>query len=1332
MKIRRKTFAFLSGAILISGAVQAQSSISLQFIGRYASNTYDAGGTEIVGYDYTSKKLFSVNASTGDLDIINLTNPFTPTLLASIDLAPFGNAANSVAVKNGVVAAAIENANKQLPGKAVFFDTNGNLLDSVTVGALPDMICFTPDGMKVLVANEGEPNSTYTLDPEGSVSIIDISGGVSNLTQANVTTAGFTAFNSGPLDPSIRIFGPGSTVAQDLEPEYITVAANSQTAWVTLQEGNAIGILNLQTNSFVALKGLGYKDHNIPGNGMDASDQNSGNINIANWPVKGMYQPDAITSVRYNGQTYLITANEGDAREYSALNEVSRISSRVLDPTAFPNAAILQNNNNLGRLNITNRFGDTDNDGDFDVLYSFGSRSFSVWDSAGSLVFDSGDDFEQLTSASNTTNFNCSNTNNTKKNRSDDKGPEAEAVITAQIGDSMYAFVGLERIGGIMVYNITNPLAPYYVQYINSRNFGQTPALNMGADLGPEGLLFIPKAQSPNGRNLLIAANEISGTISIYQINIGLSQGSDIALDTYDLYDSLLIGNYQGNNLYEGGFSGLHCIPGTNMEFYVNSDRGPNLDAGSHPNASGTTLLFPFPNYAPKIHRIKLQNDSIRILNTMNMKRPGGSNQTGLPNPPGSGGTGEVAWSDTNPTILSPDAWGTDPEGIVEGNQDDLYISEEYGATFARYNKTTGELINRYTPFGVSANNIAIDTMFKKRVPNRGFEGVTFAPNGKVYAIVQSPLANPNTAASDASRLHRIIEYDMNTGTQKMYAYEHDAPIGGSSGMRNKDWKIGDFVAINNTEFLVLEHGERNGFNFKNVYKINISAATPIVSENYSGQTFEQLADAATAITRGVTPVTKTPLLDLLECNWDLSHDKPEGITIINDSTIAIVNDNDYGINSPNADGNIVMTNKTTRVYVYHLPSPLNLCYPVTSPLASASAVCTGDTAVLTSPSTGLGYTYQWKLNNTNIVGATSPTYSALTAGNYSIVVNTPGGCSATSPNIAITVNPLPVSTITPLGSTSFCDGNQLTMITSNTPGYSYQWMNNGQPIAGANASAWTADSSGVYSVQVTVNSTGCSTTTSSPVTVNVFQNPVASFSVNGPLAFCSYDSTQLVAVTSSGLNYQWTLNGQPVNGATGSTYTPAQPGNYSLEVTDANGCTDAASNSTGITIYPAPAQPVITANGLLLTSTASATYQWYLNGQPIGGANGQSHAAGTTGWYEVMITDANGCTAVSDSVFSLITGTAELTSAGMLNAFPNPYRDETNIRVLVPNNADMKLEVFNTLGERIATIANGNFAAGTYKFSFSAQSYGYAAGLYLLRLEINNEVYVIKLAEGN
>lgn len=938
--------ACLLACCSVAHAEQGASSrtISINPIGSYASGIFNAGAAEIVAHDPFTQNLFVVNASNAVVDVLSITNPAAPVKVGSIDVKPHGAVANSVAVKDGIIAVAVESAVKTDPGCVVFFDRNLQLVSKVTVGALPDMLTFTPNGRYVLVANEGEPNSSYTIDPEGSVSIIDLSRGVQNLQQSDARTAAFTSFNNFVLDPSIRIFGPGASVAQDIEPEYIAVSHDSKIAWVTCQENNAIATINIRDAKVEKLAGLGFKDHSkvdaaariytfrpgllpsigitlggqelflggfsglyfeginpnngqlrfvthtdrgpnaepagslrpfllpeftpeivrfelnqhsrrikitqriplqrapgnpltglsniqipggtanspyndetpvdllgnvlpldplgadlegivvdpkdgsfwmcdeyrpaiyhfdtngvllnrfipigtaaaagapagtygtevlpevlaqrrqnrgfeaialdggklyafvqsplrnptntsngtlnglknvrivefdpitlatrqfiyvmdnanlgaepntradkigdavslgngeflvverdddslpgddvsviekkvyrfnlvgvtdvsgitgtvgatgktvdqltiaeltangirpvdkilhvdlnaagynkaqkveglavidpwtiavindndfgvasitvntngtftrnnepeliqlgiisVRGNGLDASDRD-GKINIRQWPVKGVFMPDAIAAYKFGAKTFLVTANEGDAREYDTFAEVARVGSGsvVLDTNTFPNAAVLKNNANLGRLNITTTLGRNPATGRFEELYAFGARSFSIWSADGELVFDSGDDLEMITAAAYPTNFNASNSSHEFDNRSDDKGPEPEGVVIGKAFGRTYAFIGLERIGGLAVYDISNPLCPSFVDYVNFRDFSAGVQTPQAKDLGPEGLLFISEENSPTHRPLLVVGNEISGTTTIFEIS---------------------------------------------------------------------------------------------------------------------------------------------------------------------------------------------------------------------------------------------------------------------------------------------------------------------------------------------------------------------------------------------------------------------------------------------------------------------------------------------------------------------------------------------------------------------------------------------------------------------------------------------------------------------------------------------------------------------------------------------------------------------------------------------------------------------------------------------
>ncbi len=510
--------------------------IFLTQVGRYvAPDAFGESAAEITAFDAANDQVFVVNALDTTVDVLDVSNPVTPSLVDTIDASALGVGANSVAVDDGVVAVAIERVDAvdssiQINGAVAFFDAATLAqLAIVDVGPLPDMVTFTPDGNTVLVANEGEPNDQVTVNPEGSVSVIDISGGAANVTQANVRTATFTDFNvGGPkenlFDPSIALLF-GSTRAAELEPEYIAVSPDGATAYVACQEHNALAVLDVASAEFQRVLWLGTKNHGIPGNELDASEEDGG-INIRNWPVFGMYQPDAIAAYEgIDGGTYIVTANEGDAVEYEfddaiVLTDETTVGEVTLDPTVFPNAAELQLPENIGNLKMTNRFGTTN----LTRIHTFGARSFSIWDATGGLVFDSGSDFEVITAQRiGEIGFNTTDDENDGESRSEDKGPEPEGVVVGQIGTRNYAFVGLERIGGIMVYDVTNPESPAFVQYLNNRDFTadqDTLEAGNGGDLAPEGLTFVSDADTPTGTPWLIVGSEVTGSTTIYEITV--------------------------------------------------------------------------------------------------------------------------------------------------------------------------------------------------------------------------------------------------------------------------------------------------------------------------------------------------------------------------------------------------------------------------------------------------------------------------------------------------------------------------------------------------------------------------------------------------------------------------------------------------------------------------------------------------------------------------------------------------------------------------------------------------------------------------------------------
>ncbi|WP_321531358.1 choice-of-anchor I family protein [uncultured Desulfuromonas sp.] len=536
------------------------SPASMTVVGRFAENqALDEGRSEIVSYHSASHSIMVINADDETVDIIDastltstaLTNPLTDsnlTLRQQLDVATdvttiTAGGINSVAVHGNLMAVAVENDDKQANGVIAFYtlDAAGtaSFLKTVAAGALPDNVVFSPDGAYALSANEGEPSGDYTNDPQGSVTLVAITNGVPADSGTQIT------FSDEDCDAHVRLSGPaGTTAAQDLEPEYITISGDSTTAYVSLQENNAIAVITLATATVEKIYGLSAKNHAIEGNGLDASNKDD-SINIQTYNhLSGLPMPDTVANFSIDGVNYLLTANEGDSREYFfdadeatciaaggldwddddgclSWTDEARVEDLLLDAAVFSDATV-QDEDQLGRLKVITTEGDTDGDGDYDELYSFGTRSFSIWNAdSGELIYDSGDDFEQITAEHlGYDGFNNNNTENKGDNRSDDKGPEPEALTVGEVNGHYYAFIGLERTGGIMMYNIDDPTAPKFVEYLLNRDLEVDieADLESAGDLAPEGMAFVDAADSPTGNALLIVGNEASGTTTVYEV----------------------------------------------------------------------------------------------------------------------------------------------------------------------------------------------------------------------------------------------------------------------------------------------------------------------------------------------------------------------------------------------------------------------------------------------------------------------------------------------------------------------------------------------------------------------------------------------------------------------------------------------------------------------------------------------------------------------------------------------------------------------------------------------------------------------------------------------
>ena len=452
---------------------------------------------EISTFDPSTGYLFVTNNSKHSrIDIIDINDPTKPFIKDSIkigDAQDSKSIVNSLALKNNYLVAAIANSTPYLNGFLHIYNTKDfSLIKKIEVGALPDMVIFTPDGNNILVANEGEPDASYENDPEGSISIISIAN------DFETTNISFTSYNDSVAVLSkqgFRVFAPNATLAMDVEPEYIAISEDSKTAYVTLQENNGLAIVDIATKKITNLFGLGFKDFNAAGNEIDICDLDE-SVHQSNWHIYGMYQPDAIEFFQTPTGKYLITANEGDGRDYEGFSEEARISDIKLDSINFPSNAEFKDCKNIGRLKITTTLGDTDGDGDYDELYTFGARSFSIWDAAnGKLIMDSKNRLE--------TNL-IENSNLYDDSRSDDKGIEPESVTVGKVGGFTVGFVGLERGNAVLTYDLSEPFNVNFLQLL-------------ATGIGPEGLLFIESDKSPNKVSMLIVSSEIDGKIKIFQ-----------------------------------------------------------------------------------------------------------------------------------------------------------------------------------------------------------------------------------------------------------------------------------------------------------------------------------------------------------------------------------------------------------------------------------------------------------------------------------------------------------------------------------------------------------------------------------------------------------------------------------------------------------------------------------------------------------------------------------------------------------------------------------------------------------------------------------------------
>lgn len=508
----------MAGTVIVAPSLPtkaAEPQYQLSVDARYESGVQnpDGGTTEIIAYNKHNHSVYLINGDTKLVEKISLNyssnNAMNLQPDFSVDVAELiqktdpdfvygGLPSIAVSPNENIVVVAVQAEDYTKEGYAVFLTGDGDLLSIVKTGVQPDNITFSPDGTKVLTANEGEPRNGYgedIIDPQGTVSVIDLQNGFTNLTTQEITFEVLDhADKRAELVNDQVILKKDAKPSEDLEPEYVVVSEDSNYAYVSLQENNAIAKIDLTTNEAISVKGLGFKDHQEKGNELDLLKNKE--VKLQNENVFGIYMPDGISTYSVNGKNYIVTANEGDSREWGEEDT----------PTFHLNEDEKEVNGSEIVFYDTTHYDGFEDGKD----YIFGGRSFSIFDAETmEIVFDSGSDFEKITAKLFPEYFNTTNDDVKLDNRSGKKGPEPEDVKVGKIGDEVFAFIGLERIGGIMMYNITDPTKVEFVDYLNTRDFSES----IKGDVSPEGLAFVT-AEKPQ----LLVGHEVSGTVTVFDL----------------------------------------------------------------------------------------------------------------------------------------------------------------------------------------------------------------------------------------------------------------------------------------------------------------------------------------------------------------------------------------------------------------------------------------------------------------------------------------------------------------------------------------------------------------------------------------------------------------------------------------------------------------------------------------------------------------------------------------------------------------------------------------------------------------------------------------------
>ncbi|MGN1121948.1 MAG: choice-of-anchor I family protein, partial [Eubacteriales bacterium] len=581
----------VAGDVRVNGCYNATGSLKLELAGRYNSEAMnaDGGSLEIVQYNPANGFAYAVSGVKGKLIAVNMNGSLGGNTVVALDGTEYdlktmvhvdgftyGDMTSVAISPDGTkLAAALQDADYAKPGIVTLFackaDGSLELLCAAYVGVQPDMVTFA-DNQTILTADEGEPrNGVDGIDPKGSVSIVTVHA--DNILLSH--SVYFDSFDDkrGELTDAGVLVQKGANPSADFEPEYIAVSGD--TAYVSLQEANAIAVLDIASKAFTGVYPLGFQDYSMTKVDLQKNDA----IEFSNYDnVYGIKMPDGISVATVGGKTYLLTANEGDSRaDWNGLDneyesDISPTGNVTLDKkTVWFNADLWDGLNP-------------------DKAYVFGGRSFSIYEVANNglkPVYDSGSDFETITAKELPDYFNCSNDKITRDNRSGKKGPEPETVITGTVDGKTYAFIALERIGGIMVYDITDPSHATFVNYINSREFDDA----IQGDVSPEGMCFVSGRDSKTGNALLLAACEVSGTLAVYELTPAHSgsqntgSGSHISAVSSDYPVSVISADH-------GTVTASHpsAAKGTAVTLTIESDEGYTPETVTVTDGSGNKI----------------------------------------------------------------------------------------------------------------------------------------------------------------------------------------------------------------------------------------------------------------------------------------------------------------------------------------------------------------------------------------------------------------------------------------------------------------------------------------------------------------------------------------------------------------------------------------------------------------------------------------------------------------------------------------------------------------------------------------------------------------------